>query len=100
MCWPTRVRRGPADAVARLPALWAPFSRGVHVRWRATPDARLAHRPRRTRLRRGLDLREPRRRDDRALVPLGRLPSLADGSPRHEYRCRDGDQLMGTLADR
>src|SRR6187402_3062298 len=100
MSWLTRVRRGRADALARLPALRAPTARGVHVRWRAPAHARLDHRPRRARLRRGLGLREPRRRDDRALVPLGRLPALADGPPRHEHRCRGRDQLMATLADR
>ena len=42
--------------------------------------------PDRARLRRGLDLRQPRRRDDRALVPRVRLPALADGPPRHVDR--------------
>ena len=53
---------------------------------RAVPG--LDHRPRRARLRRGLDLREPRRRDDRALVPRLRLPALADGPARHLDRHR------------
>ena len=40
------------------------------------------------RLRRGLDLRQPRRDRDRALVPRRRLPALADGPPRHLGRSR------------
>ena len=67
--WPTRARRGRADALARLPALRAPAARRVHVRWRAARRAGLDHRSGRARLRRGLGLREPRRRHHRALVP-------------------------------
>ncbi len=52
-------------------------------------------RPGRARLRRGLDLREPRRAHDRALVPRVRLPPLADGHARHEHRCR----ARGALTD-
>ena len=66
---------------------------------RPVPDVH--HRPRRARLRRGLDLRQPRRPDDRALVPRGRLPALADRPPRHRdatssWRCAD----VPSLADR
>ena len=70
------------------------------VRRRAADGARLDQRRRRTRLRRGLDLREPRRRDDRALVPRGRLPALADGPPRHEHRPRARGRRVTGLADR
>src|SRR6478736_5890393 len=97
--WPTRARRGRADALARLPALRAATDRRVHLRWRTTRRSRLDHRSRRARLRRGLDLRQPRRGRDGALVPWVRLPALADGPARHLDRHRRGGR-MTRLADR
>ena len=60
--WPTRARRGPADALARLPPLRPPADRRVHLRRRAPAVPDSDHRPRRARPRRGLDVRQPRRR--------------------------------------
>src|SRR5439155_25589244 len=85
---------------ARLPALRAATARRVHLRRGTTPRPRLADRSGRPRLRRGLGLREPRRDHERALVPFGRLSSLAHGPPRHERRPCGRDRLMAGYAER
>ena len=101
--WPTRRRRGRADARARLPALRPATARRVRVRRRTTDGALADRGPRRARLRRGLDLRQPRRPHDRALVPRRRLPAVADGPPRHLDRhasSRSADAATSLVRDR
>src|SRR5204863_8083201 len=96
-----RARPGPADARSRLPALRPPPARRVHVRRRAPGRPGFADRFGRSRLRRGLGLREPGRGDDRALVPYSRLPALVDRPPRHLDRTRPrGPLTMDGYADR
>src|SRR4029079_16122223 len=97
--WLTRARQGRADALARMPALRAPSHRRIHLRRGTARCPGFDHRPRRARLRRSLDLREPRRDHDRALVPCVRLPALVDGPSRHLDRHRRGGGVR-RLADR
>ena len=99
-CWPTPARR------ARGLMLWLdcprcgrrPLDEFVFGgERRQTPSGDRGRG--RARLRRGLDLRQPRRRDDRALVPRARLPALADRPPRHEPRRRPGGALTDVDVD-
>src|SRR6266849_4592921 len=101
MSWRIRRRREPADAYPGLPALRASTARRVRLRWRASDEFVVDRGSRRARFRRGLDLRQSRRRHDRALVPRRGLPSLADGAARHVDRSgRRGSLMTGGYAGR
>ena len=95
--WPTRARRGRADALARLPALRPPPARRVHVRRRAAPGRRTGSTdPDERDFDEVWIFENPDGVDDRALVPRRRLPALADGPARHLDRHRRGGRGVTT----